>query len=180
VKTILLAIIIIGSVVGFWFGLQAGLRTQYPLLTVASGSMIPTLNVGDLIVVQGIANFSEVKAGLWKSPMEGDIIIFHRQSSLGQDDLIVHRAIEKYQGTDDLWYFKTAGDNNKPYPSVDSWIVSERSVVGKVVGKVPLVGYIPLEIRKPYGMALIVILIFILILAEYLPALSKKEKTTEG
>jgi len=50
VKTIIFLAIMILSVMGFWFGLKAVLKTEYPLLAVASGSMVPTLNVGDLIV----------------------------------------------------------------------------------------------------------------------------------
>jgi signal peptidase len=166
-------VIIIGGVVAFWFGLQAGLGTQYPLLTVASGSMIPTLNVGDLIAVQGIANYSTVGAGLWKSPNEGDIIVFHRPPQYGPDELIVHRAISKTLGDDGLWYFRTQGDNNGV---PDSWTVSQSLIVGKVVGKVPYLGYIPLTIRKPEGILLIVLLMVIIILAEYIPSSGKKQE----
>jgi len=173
VKTILLAAIIIGGVVSFWFGLQAGLRTQYPLLTVASGSMIPTLNVGDLIAVQGITNYSEAKAGFWKSPDEGDIIVFHRPPQGGSDELIVHRAVSKTLGDDGLWYFRTQGDNNA-YP--DGWTVAQSLIVGKVVGKVPYLGYIPLTIRRPEGILLIVLLMVIIILAEYIPSVGKKQE----
>lgn len=173
VKTILLAAIIIGGVVAFWFGLQAGLRSQYPLLTVASGSMIPTLNVGDLIAVQGITNFSDVRAGFWKSPDEGNIIVFHRPPQGGSDELIVHRAVSKTLGTDGLWYFRTQGDNNA-YP--DGWTVPQTLIVGKVVGKVPYLGYLPLYIRSPTGILLIVLLMVIIILAEYIPSVGKKQQ----
>lgn len=173
VKTILLAAIIIGGVVAFWFGLQAGLRSQYPLLTVASGSMIPTLNVGDLIAVQGITNFSDVRAGFWKSPEEGNIIVFHRPPQGGSDELIVHRAVSKTLGDDGLWYFRTQGDNNA-YP--DGWTVPQSLIVGKVVGKVPYLGYLPLYIRSPTGVLLIIVLMIIIILAEYLPSVGKKQE----
>ncbi len=157
----------------FWYGLQAGLRTPYPLLTVASGSMIPTLNVGDLIAVQGITNYSTVTTGLWKSPSEGDIIVFHRPPQYGSDELIVHRAISKTLGDDGLWYFRTEGDHNGV---PDGWSISQNLVVGKVVGKVPYLGYIPLTIRRPEGILLIVLLMVIIILAEYIPSSGKKQK----
>jgi len=57
-KTIILVAIIVGGVAAFWAGLRVGLRSEHPLLTVASGSMMPTLNRGDLIVVQGISDYS--------------------------------------------------------------------------------------------------------------------------
>ena len=56
VKTAILIIIVIGGVLSFWFGIRVVLRTEYPFMAVASGSMVPTLHIGDLIVVQGYAD----------------------------------------------------------------------------------------------------------------------------
>jgi len=181
VKTILLAIIVIGSVMVFWFGVRVALGTEYPLLTVASGSMRPTLNVGDLIMVQGVLNVSELKAA--PSP-EGDIIVF--ESPRAEGELIVHRAVDKeFRDVDGLWYIQTKGDAN---PAEDNWtgpdtwngMVSERRLIGRVVGKAPWLGYIPLYIRTPYGMLLIIVLILLLILAEFIPVSSKKQATKES
>lgn len=181
VKTILLAAIIIGGVVAFWFGLQIGLRTQYPLLTVASGSMVPTLNVGDLIAVEGISNAADLKAG--PNPV-GDTVVF--KSPRTENELIVHRAVDKtlYQG---VWYIRTRGDANG---AADYWagpdtgpnntpaagMISQNLLIGKVVGKVPWLGYIPLYIRSPSGIVLIIVLMAIIILAEYIPSMGKKQK----
>ena len=38
-KTIIAIALIVGIVLGFFYGLQLGLHTSYPLLTVESGSM---------------------------------------------------------------------------------------------------------------------------------------------
>ena len=159
---------------GFWFGLKAGLRTEYPLLTVASGSMVPTLNVGDLIMVQGIANASE----LWVAPKpDGETIVFTSPRTDGE--LIVHRAVYK-EFHEGLWYFRTQGDaNNGPdnWYGSNTWsgMISQNRLVGKVVGKAPWIGYVPLYIRTREGIILIVILIALILLAEYLPVLSKKQ-----
>lgn len=174
VKTLVLAAIIIGGVLGFWFGLRAGLRTDYPLLTVASGSMIPTLNIGDLIMVQGVTNSS----GLNAAPKpDGDIIVF--RSPRLEGELIVHRAVYKefHEGS---WYFRTQGDANSGedrWFGEDVWegMISERRLIGKVIGKAPYVGYIPLYIRTREGIILVVILILIIVFAEYLPVLTKKQ-----
>lgn len=176
VKTVILAVIIIGGVMGFWLGLKAGLRTDYPLLTVASGSMVPTLNVGDLIAVQGVENASALYAA---SKPNGEIIVF--RSPRMEGELIVHRAILKELNPDDhLWYFRTQGDANY---GPDNWfgsetwngMISQNRIVGRVIGKVPYVGYIPLYIRTREGIILIVILIVLILLAEYLPVLLKKQ-----
>lgn len=181
VKTIILAAIVLGSVVVFWAGVKVAFATDYPLLTVASGSMRPTLEIGELIVVQGILNASDLRAA--PNP-EGDIIVFRNPHDEGE--LIVHRAINKTQSMiDHLWYIKTKGDAN---PSADPWsgtntwntMISEKLLIGKVVGHVPYVGYIPLYVRTPLGMVLLIVLILIIVFAEYIPFSSKKQETAKN
>jgi signal peptidase len=186
VKTgVLIAIILVG-VVGFWFGLQTGLRTQYPLLAVASGSMVPTLNVGDMIVVQGVSNFSSVKAGLWHSATEGDVVVFYDPRPQFKGQLIVHRLVRRiYDENDGLWYFQTEGDHNgvpdEWYgPNTLNYMISQTIIVGRVVGVVPWIGNIPLYIRSPQGIVIIVVLFLIIILAEYVPSMSKKPEPQQS
>lgn len=49
-------------VVAFWFGLQAVLATSHPLDVVPSCSMLPYLQRGDMIVLQGVHNISQIRA----------------------------------------------------------------------------------------------------------------------
>lgn len=167
VKSLILLAIILGGVIAFWFGLRTYLGTNYPLLAVASESMVPTLNKGDLIVVQGGLNVSEVTAEY----VTGDVVVFHRPTS-PQDELIVHRAVEKH-GNDDALYLKTMGDNNN---GPDGWQVYDDDLVGKVVWSVPYVGHVPLFVHTPAGMTIIIILIVILILLEFVIPSAKEEK----
>lgn len=162
-SAVFLAIIVV-SIAAFWLGLRAYLRTEYPLLAVASGSMVPTLNEGDLIVVHGGLNSSEIVA----EDGTGDIIVFHKPTDY--DELIVHRAIDKEQ-RDDGWYFETKGDaNNSP----DYWRVPDRYIVGKVVWNIPYLGNVPLFVHTQEGMMIIVILIVILVLLEFIIPYAKE------
>jgi signal peptidase len=178
VKTgILLAIVII-AFFSIWFGIRFALDTDYPLLAVASGSMVPALPVGALIVVQGISNFSAVYA----HPVNGDIIVFHTYMPSGpslllghpdEDELIVHRAISKNQSYDsylgkEVWYFTTKGDaNGMADPGIIlATPVPQNYVVGKVVGSVPDIGYIPLDIRTTTGIETVIILIILVLFVE--------------
>jgi signal peptidase I len=176
VKTILLGVILLGAVFAFWFGLRIGLRTDYPLLAVASGSMRPTLNIGDLIVVQGFPNYSEINA---VPAPEGTIIVFHKPSDT--EELIVHRAVDKMD-VNGTWFFRTKGDNNGSYDvwsgegTLNGWI-SQRLLVGRVVGVLPWIGNVPLFIRTPSGLVLVVLLFLVILFIEYVPVLSKKVKT---
>jgi signal peptidase I len=175
VKTILLGVILLCAVFAFWFGLRLGLRTDYPLLAVASGSMTPTLNVGDLIIVQGVPNYNDLYAA--PAP-DGTIIVFHKPSDT--EELIVHRGINKVD-ENGTWFFQTKGDNNL---TPDYWIgdgtlnglISQRLLVGKVVAVVPWVGNVPLFIRTPSGLLLIILLFLVILFIEYVPVLSKKAK----
>ena len=55
---------------------------QNPFYVVASGSMIPALEVYDVIIVQGHDSFEDL--------VPGDIIVFNRPSD--HDKVIVHRV----------------------------------------------------------------------------------------
>ncbi len=159
VKSAIFLAIILGCIGVFWIGLRVYLRTDYPLLAVASGSMIPTLNVGDLIVVQGGLNVSDVKANY----TTGDIVVFHKPGN--PDELIVHRAVENVTGG-----LKTKGDNND-HP--DFWIITNDDLVGKVVGVVPYLGQVPLFVHTTTGIMIILIVIVILILLEFVIPIAK-------
>ncbi|MDX1533257.1 MAG: signal peptidase I, partial [Nitrosopumilaceae archaeon] len=75
-------IIVVVGVLVIWIGLQVIFGTQNPFYVVSSGSMIPELQVFDVLVVNGNEPFEEVQVG--------DIIVFNRPS--GHDRVIVHRV----------------------------------------------------------------------------------------
>ena len=175
VQTVILAAILLGGVFGFWFGLKTVLQTDYPLLAVASGSMTPTLNVGDLMVVKGVVA-SEINAA---PKPDGTIVVFHKPNNL--DELIVHRVVAEVEDNE-TWYFQTKGDHNtiEDYwigpDTKDGWI-SEKLLVGEVVSVVPWIGNVPLFVRTTEGMTLILFTFIIVILIEYIPKILKKYKT---
>ena len=165
-KSIIFLAIVLGAIAVFWFGIKIYLRTEYPLLAVASGSMVPTLQVGDLIVVQGGLEVEDLTA----ASETGDIIVFRKPGN--PDELIVHRAVEVRSAGDDL-YVMTRGDHNS---GVDPWQIYDSHLVGKVVSSIPIVGHIPLFVHSTQGMVLIVVLIGVLIVLEFIIP-SKKSKT---
>lgn len=87
---------------------------------VVSGSMVPNLNKGDLIVTSN--NFN----GLAK----GDIVTYH--ASWLDNNVVVHRIIEIDNGR-----IVTKGDHNH---SADP-IFSQDRVVGEVFAKIPFIGH---------------------------------------
>jgi len=178
-KFIVLGIIVFAFDFGMWFGLRVAFRAEYPLLAVASGSMEPVLKVGDMILVQGVADAGEIIQNeiiVFRKP--GTVISFHLPFTSDTSELIVHRAIKIYNN-DGTWYFQTKGDNN---PIPDNWhgpetwggMLSEKLLIGRVVSWVPWVGHVPLFIRTPTGMFVVVLLILIIIFVEFIPIPGKK------
>ncbi len=122
------------------------LKTDRPLHTPISGSMEPTLNIGDLLIIQGGVTGESVYA----HPGDGDIIIYHDPRDYNGIP-IVHRAVDKYE-VEGVWYIVTKGDNN---PTVDDWRWygfpaggnysvaghPESYIVGKVIFRIPYLGY---------------------------------------
>jgi len=174
VKTAILLAVVVVSVFAFWIGLTTALKTEYPMLAVASGSMEPTLYKGDLIMVQGVSNACDIIVGRDDAVPPGDIIVFHKPTD--PSELIVHRAIDK-ELRGGTWYFQTKGDANF---SPDSWELAEDHLVGKVVGHVSHIGYIPLFLREflwtPIGMILIVALLLVFLFYDYIPLPGKKDQ----
>jgi len=170
VKGVILLLVLAISVFAFWFGLRAVLRAEYPLCGVASGSMKPTLRVGDIIIVQGL-NPEKIKAA--EAP-DGDIIVFYRPKGwYDPDDLIVHRAIEK-TNEGGVWKFETQGDANR-WP--DSWEVTQDYLIGRVVSlRLPLVGFITFLMRTPAGI-LVILPMLVMIVIDWIPLMKKQSES---
>jgi signal peptidase len=182
-------IIIVVVVLGFWYGLRVGLNTDFPVLAVASGSMsVPqgaadpgwaspfsrTLHTGDLIIVEGVNPKDVYAAPFNESGRSGDILVFH---AIGSDELIVHRAVGETV-MDGQIYFTTQGDNNfGPGPSSPT---PAANVVGKVVMRVPWLGYIALDLRTSTGILIVVILIIVFIVVEFVTSEIQHKRTDKN
>jgi signal peptidase len=174
VQTAILVVILVVSVIAFWYGLKFAFRTENPLLAVASGSMEPVLYRGDLILVQGVQNASKIYAAPKDHNPPGDIIIF--RSPFNPGELIVHRAVERINGTDGTYSFITQGDANS---GPDPWgPVSRSDIVGKWTGaKAPLLGNIALFFEPTQvKIAFIMLWIILLIILEVFPLSRKRVK----
>ncbi len=174
----------------------------FPALAVVSGSMcIPydgacegmlslnhpferTLHKGDIIIIQGIN-----PATLNTTYPDSDIIVFHRPDKY--DELIVHRIASVIIDANGKLSFYTKGDGNPPvkWPAAtneyDYWgPVSEDLVVGKVVMRVPWIGWVAIvmgDLTKgnagAYVVPIIAVLIVLLIIVEFIvPLLRKRVK----
>ena len=169
-QTILTAALIFLVVLGIYYGAQAALGTPYPALAVASESMRPTLNIGDLIIVQKIDS-AQINA----SKFYGDIVVF--RNPYKPDDLIVHRAVE-IQPAGNYYMITTAGDaTGGSKDQFSPW--NSSLLIGRVVARIPYIGNIPLLLRSESNMY-IFLLIFIMLLIILMWPSGEKGRPTEN
>jgi signal peptidase I len=153
-QTAIMIILMVTIVFGFWYGSKLVLNTQYPALAVVSTSMLPTLNVGDVIIVQGVS-VTQIKA----SYTTGDIVVFI--NPYDSDQRIVHRAV-KIENTSNGYMITTVGDNvGGQEDQFSPWSAS--LLVGKVIARIPYVGNFPLFVNALGNFYYFVIVIIIII-----------------
>ena len=134
------------SVVVIYFGLQFVLATKTPFIVVASGSMSPALEVGDLIIVQGIPP-ADIQIG--------DIIVFDPP----QGSRTIHRVTRIQTLPNGTIQFKTKGDAN---PNEDLRWVPEQNVHGRVLYRIPYLGWLALDPTIPIIIVIAIVIIILL------------------
>jgi signal peptidase len=152
VRVLILIIILFAATYGGVEVMRLALHTDSPLMVVSSGSMVPVLNVGDIIIVRGVDP---------QAISVGTIIIFH--SPYEYDMPIVHRVVAVVNDGGSL-FFQTKGDHNEIQ---DGWKVPAENLIGVYVVKIPYIGLISLELRGPLGVTLIILLVALIIAVEY-------------
>ena len=164
-KGILKDIIIVAiGVIVIWVGLQVAFGTQNPFYVVASGSMIPVLQVYDVLIVQGHEPFEDIKVG--------DIIVFNRPS--GHDRVIVHRVAAIID--DEPKTIRTKGDANPASIPGTDFPITKEEYIGKVAYTIPQIGYVTQLLKPPINYLIIVIVIGVIV-ANWI---SKKKKEKES
>ena len=166
--------------------------------------------VGDFIIIQGV-NPKDLNTNYPNS----DIIVFHRPDH--PSELVVHRIVNEVVKNGTIYFF-TKGDGNPPaiwpnpaepnqidhgwydngydtgtwyqnHPDVPNGSISEDLVVGKVVMRVPWIGYFAIFMHDVLGVnnsfialvvPIIIILIILYIIIEFgAPLLNRKPSTVK-
>jgi len=162
-----IGVIILGMAV-IYFGFTFALGTNTPFYVVSSGSMVPSLTIGDIIIVNGGIDFDEINAG--------DIIVFN-EPKYGSK-VIVHRVKEIHEAS--TRQIITKGDHNF---APDDWVVTSEDFLGGVIFTIPRVGYLTTALAPPMNYLLImmvVITIFILEIRGARPESEESQESTPG
>ena len=96
---------------------------RYYAIAVATGSMTPQINVGDVVIVDQNTQYQTLK--------EGEVIAYKYDNVI-----VVHRLVEVIVVGED-YYFYTKGDANN---AKDNYIIYPNMIVGKTKIKIPFVG----------------------------------------
>ncbi len=122
---------------------------------IVSPSMVPTINVEDAIIIQRI-DPAHIK--------QGDIISFLATDSYYSGKVITHRVIGIEKSSEGKLLFRTKGDHNNV---ADSFLVNEGDIYGKVIFRIPMLGYIRQFLSTYFGWILCIVIPFLyLILSE--------------
>lgn len=157
-KSIIKDVIIVAvGVAAIWIGLQVVFGTQNPFYVVSSGSMIPVLEVYDVLVVNGNEPFENIQIG--------DIIVFNRPN--GHDRVIVHRVEAILDDRPESKTIRTKGDANPiSIPGTD-YPITEEEYIGEVFYVVPQVGYVTRILAPPINYIIIAVIIGIMVVKQY-------------
>lgn len=144
ILNVLLAIMMIVIIVGAYYMYQVKIQKKdyanllgYSLFEVGTGSMSPTIEIGDVVITK-----------ITKDVEENDIIVY-----IEDDDIITHRLIEKNEER-----LITRGDANNS----DDKPIEENMIIGKVVKIIPQLGTWQNILSSPEILSLIILLIIIL------------------
>lgn len=140
--TLPLAVLVIAVVLPLTTFVVASWLAGWQLQPVLTASMSPTYPVGSLLVV-GAIDPSEVR--------EGMAVTFDDPASPGR--LVTHRVVRVREA--DGLFFDTKGDANA---SPDPFPVPARSIRGRVLWHVPVLGYAVDFLQWPRGFILLVVI----------------------
>ena len=125
-----------------FLGVKTG-KNRMPMFgayVIVSPSMIPTINVNDGIVVQRVERENNLQVG--------DIITFESNNIEYNGLTVTHRIVGKQMVQTGEYVYRTKGDNNVVE---DSSLVKFGDIYGKVIMKIPMIGYVYNFLTNPLG-----------------------------
>lgn len=128
---------------------------KYNAYVVLTGSMLPEIVPSDVVVTKKVEG---------KDLKVGDIITFIPTDSRISNIIVTHRILNKYfDASSGKYTYQTKGDANN---TADFTLADDSNVIGKVIFKIPRIGYIQ-ELLATKGGLIIVVLVPALIILSY-------------
>ena len=121
-------------------------KPKFSLYTIVSPSMVPNINVYDVIFDVRVDDLTKLK--------KGDVITFISSGYLNEGMTVTHRIVDVINDEDGL-KFRTKGDNNLV---PDSALVEPGNVIGKTLFKIPQLGRVQSLLATKGGWLFLVLL----------------------
>ena len=99
-------------------------KFHYYAIAVGSGSMAPSINKGDVVVIEKMGNSYDYRIG--------DVIAYRYDGVI-----VVHRLVNIDNVGEDYMYY-SQGDANE---FIDNYIIKKDDIIGKVNVRIPYIGY---------------------------------------
>jgi len=139
----------IALLVVFTIGSNTNILGGYKSFMVLSGSMEPTINIGDIVIAHRQINY-----------FKNDTITFY-----GPENRVVTHRITAIEETNGNTTILTKGDANR---SIDSDTIVPNKIIGKVIFIVPKLGFVVSFSRTIPGLILLIIVPAIALIANEL------------
>lgn len=136
---------------------------------IISESMIPSINVYDAVVTMRAAE-EQIEVN--------DIITFLSKDIQTAGTPITHRVIGIVydENEENVIGYRTKGDNNN---TADFALIAPNEVIGKVMFRVPMIGYLQTFMTKPIGWILLIVIPCLLIIGSDIFKLVKSKQEQE-
>ena len=120
---------------------------KYNAYVVLTGSMLPEIKVEDVVITKKTEP---------EKLNEGDIITFASSDERYYGTIITHRIIKKYyDSTTKKYTYVSKGDNNNVR---DNALVEQDNIYGKVILRIPKLGYLQVFLASKGGWILVILL----------------------
>ena len=128
-------------------------KDLFSAYTIVSPSMVPSINVLDVVVTMRVDDPENLK--------KGDIITFNSTEYSYSGVTITHRISNIDKTSNGQYLFTTKGDNNN---TEDSARTSFDKIYGKVLFRIPKIGYIQYYLSSILGWVAIIIVPAVMII----------------
>ena len=128
-------------------------KDLFSAYTIVSPSMVPAINVLDVVVTMRVDEPNDLK--------KGDIVTFNSTDYRYSGVLVTHRIVDIEKTSSGEYLFTTKGDNNN---TQDSSRISFDEIYGRVLFRIPKIGYIQYYLSSVLGWIAIIVVPAVMII----------------
>ena len=170
---LIMIIVFLAFVVNFidkQYNLKSGQNKKdlFSAYTIVSPSMVPSINVLDVVVTMRVNSPEDLE--------KGDIVTFNSTDYRYSGVLVTHRIVDIEKTTSGEYLYTTKGDNNN---TQDSSRISFDEIYGRVLFRIPKIGYIQYYLSSILGWVAIIIVPAVMIIGYDIYKLIKTIRSTD-